>query len=471
MKAKYFRTIDYYTVFKLLFYLACFILAGTLGLKQYLSYLKNEDSTSMTYRKFNEEPQDIYPTYTICIKSLYGDIFRKDDFLGIPGEVYKNSLVYNHVLLGKCCKNSTIVEIASNMSYDKTLSFDISRFVIDKTTITREGEEINSWSNETNEITELRELFYRSYQDPNMVCLTNKVHFTPNLILKRDFLNLDAVKMNDELFTTYEMFIEFFIHQPDASISKLHDPILRIDQLQLQYIQNTSRMINIRINQVDVLEKREDAIVQCNASLATLDQMYRLSVINYVGCIPSYWKRFCQETKEYFLPVCNKKKEFEILSEFMPINFENGTKLFMPNCRHMTVTFDMAQADVSYSQGKIGFTLNYGSESYKYFKNVRSFSIYDFWSQLGGFVGMLLGYSLLQVPDIFIALIQMITNSFSNTSVKSGTDNIFVRNNIGIKTKFQLELPKYQTPNQRMETHLGYRNNENIINPENQMNY
>ena len=430
-------------VFKLLFHLACFILAGIMGWEQLNSYLRNEDSTSMSYRKFNEDFLDVYPTYSICIKSLYGDIFRSDDFLGIPGKAYRNSLVYNHILLGKCCKNTTITEFASNISYDEALSFDISRFVIDKITITREGDEINSWSNETNGIDELRESFYRSYQDPNMVCLTNRVQFKPNLILKRDFINLDAIKMNEELFTTYELFIEFFVHQPQASISKLHDPILRIDQMQLEYIQNTSRMVNVRINQVDVLEKREDAIVQCNASLTNLDQMYRLAVINFVGCVPSYWIRFYPEKEQSLLPLCSKKKQFQILSEFMPIYFENGTKLFMPNCRHMTITFDMAQADVSYSQGNIGFTINYGSESYKYFKNVRSFSIYDFWSQVGGFIGMLLGYSLLQVPDILMGIIQMISGNFSNEHGKPRANKKLRWNSIDTQMKAGTELPVY----------------------------
>ena len=434
-------------VFKLLFHLACFVLAGIMGWEQLNSYLRNEDSTSMSYRKFNDDFHDVYPTYTICIKSLYGDIFRTDDFLGIPGSAYRNSLVYNHILLGKCCKNTTIIEFASNISYDEALSFDIGRFVIDKVTITREGDEINSWSNETNEIDELRESFYRSYQDPNMVCLTNRVQFKPNLILKRDFINLDAIKMNEQLFTTYELFIEFFIHQPKASISKLHDPILRIDQMQLEYIQNTSRMVNVRINQVDVLEKREDAIVRCNASLTNLDQMYRLAVINFVGCVPSYWKRFYPEKEKSWLPLCDKKEEFQILSEFMPIYFENGTKLFMPNCRHMTITFDMAQADVSYSQGNIGFTINYGSESYKYFKNVRSFSIYDFWSQVGGFIGMLLGYSLLQVPDILMGMIQMIIGNFSNEHGKPRKNKSLRWNTIDIQMTAHTELPLYHKQN------------------------
>ena len=131
----------------------------------------------------------------------------------------------------------------------------------------------------------------------------------------------------------------------------------------------------------------------------------------------------------------------------MPIYFENGTKLFMPNCRHMTITFDMAQADVSYSQGNIGFTINYGSESYKYFKNVRSFSIYDFWSQVGGFIGMLLGYSLLQVPDILMGMIQMIIGNFSNEHGKPRKNKSLRWNTIDIQMTAHTELPLYHKQN------------------------
>ena len=100
------------------------------------------------------------------------------------------------------------------------------------------------------------------------------------------------------------------------------------------------------------------------------------------------------------LPSCNSRKQFSSFTKYLTPHFENGMKLFTQNCRHMTLTFDMAQEDISFQKGNLGFVMNYGPENYKHFTNFRSFSILDMWSQIGGFVGMLLGYSLLQAPDI-----------------------------------------------------------------------
>ena len=77
------------------------------------------------------------------------------------------------------------------------------------------------------------------------------------------------------------MDIEFFIHQPGSLITILNDPILRLSALQFEFLRNTSRFVTARINQVDVLEKREDAENACNKSLTNFDQMYTESVIKY----------------------------------------------------------------------------------------------------------------------------------------------------------------------------------------------
>ena len=39
-------------------------------------------------------------------------------------------------------------------------------------------------------------------------------------------------------------------------------------------------------------------------------------------------------------------------------------------------------------------------------KNVRSFGITNLWAGIGGYVGMILGFSFLQVPDIVSRLIR-----------------------------------------------------------------
>ena len=104
---------------KLVFKIGCFLVAGYLTYFQFKLYTTNEDSSSVSYRTFNAEHQDTYPSYTVCIQSAYGDIFKKDNFLGVDG--YSSSLIYNQILLGKCCKNKTLVEIGAALEFDEIL--------------------------------------------------------------------------------------------------------------------------------------------------------------------------------------------------------------------------------------------------------------------------------------------------------------------------------------------------------------
>ena len=95
----------------ILFQIGCFVIAGYMVNHQFQLYVNNEDSSSVSYRKFNAEPQDTYPTYTVCISSVYGDIFKGDDFLGISSiSPLPSSVVYNLILLGKCCNSEALLE-------------------------------------------------------------------------------------------------------------------------------------------------------------------------------------------------------------------------------------------------------------------------------------------------------------------------------------------------------------------------
>ena len=49
---------------------------------------------------------------------------------------------------------------------------------------------------------------------------------------------------------------------------------------------------------------------------------------------------------------------------------------------------------------KVKIQIEYAMKSYKKATNNRSFGILSLWSQIGGFVGMFLGYSLLQLPNV-----------------------------------------------------------------------
>ena len=393
-------------VLSVLFQLGCFILAGYLSYQQFEQYALNEDSSILGFHQFNKGPEDLYPAYTVCINSYdRGSIFRNNEnFLNI--EHYPSRLVYNQILQGKCCNDKTIVAKALAMDYEDVLDVNIKDYLLHKTTINKVGDVIHDWDHESNDPLDT---FYLSYQDPNMVCMTNKVRYSPNLHLKRDFLLFDAEKMYVNLMARsklyYHIIIDFFIHQPGSLISMLNDPILRLNALQIEFLRNTSRFVNVRVNQVEVLEKREDAEIRCNKSLTDFDLTYKESVVKSIGCIPRYWNHFLnnsgiEKMEETRIPNCKTKDQYLHASQYQPLYFQNGSKLFRQPCRQMTVSYDMSTSDISYKAGELGLTIYYGSENYKLFRNVQSYGIYDLTSQFGGIIGMFLGFSLMQAPLI-----------------------------------------------------------------------
>ena len=44
--------------------------------QQFKLYIHNEDSSSLSYRAFNHEEKDLYPTFSICLHSNEGGIFK-----------------------------------------------------------------------------------------------------------------------------------------------------------------------------------------------------------------------------------------------------------------------------------------------------------------------------------------------------------------------------------------------------------
>ena len=67
--------------------------------QQFKLYIDNEDSSSVSYRAFNQEEKDLYPTFSICLHSQEGGIFKPK-----PGKDRYESAIrlhkYHEILLG-----------------------------------------------------------------------------------------------------------------------------------------------------------------------------------------------------------------------------------------------------------------------------------------------------------------------------------------------------------------------------------
>ena len=80
---------------KVLFSMVCFLLAAYMTNTQVIRLLKNDDSTTIAFKRFNLSPDDKYPTFSMCFKGAelrwYNDKFIFDQF-GISSSKYEKLL-------------------------------------------------------------------------------------------------------------------------------------------------------------------------------------------------------------------------------------------------------------------------------------------------------------------------------------------------------------------------------------------
>ena len=85
-------------------------------------------------------------------------------------------------------------------------------------------------------------------------------------------------------------------------------------------------------------------------------------------------------------------------------NFKDILNSYNPPCDDMKVVTTIQRQPDGYSEKNFFLEFLYMDENYHEIVNLREFTIASFWSSAGGFIGMFLGYSLLQVPDVVSGL-------------------------------------------------------------------
>ena len=64
---------------------------------------------------------------------------------------------------------------------------------------------------------------------------------------------------------------------------------------------------------------------------------------------------------------------------------------------------------------KVNLKVEYATIGFREIRNYRAFGLLSLWSQIGGFIGIFLGYSLLQVPELTCGIIDWAKRVMNNT--------------------------------------------------------
>ena len=253
---------------------------------------------------------------------------------------------------------------------------------------------------------------YTSYQDWNRLCFTRKSEFSPVSTKNSEalFLNLTKLMEQDEVSR-----LHIYVHYPEDFIRNMDRQII-VPQIRRFNRQNSR--LDISISQIRILRKRPDAKQPCNPNTLETELQLFKSITKQIQCIPGYWK-FMSSRLSYY-PICNTTSQLDSVSKQL-LNTQNILRGYHPPCIDMS-----ADKSVNYPRAfgtakpkNLALKFIYMDDIYEEIVNKRNFDLENFGYAVGGFIGMFLGISLLQVPEVLGAWISTLTNPFYNRNTNN----------------------------------------------------
>ena len=425
--------------------IATFYLVGI----SFLHYVANNDASAVNTRKYNSRSMDVYPTYTLC---LVDDRAEKNSFkhhgmyrtgyiaanrgISWPNRSggrkawhkYRDFLRGNEnvdKLKGKerqimseidftrvtkpLAKYMKRIEVAER--FEKDLDSQKEVFGPNITSIDRNNPENRST---------YESMLYLSHQSPNTLCYTRKSSYTRNhkrVYEKLTFLALEVYKKSiSDIF--------LYVHHP----GQFHRRKIQALRINVYYGEHTvyyfNRKYDIEIITTDIFRKRTDAIENCNKEIDSDDDRHWIKGgVEILKCIPPFWKAFYEWQNSTF-STCKTPEQFQKVTKVLQRDEEQAG--YTQPCAEMSV--GVVQSEYKDNQlisqkhqegtsasdsGKLTIILKYPKSTYHEILNRREITFDSFWSSTGGFVGMFLGYSVMQVPQIIFVVVKWFMNQKS----------------------------------------------------------
>ena len=118
-------------------------------------------------------------------------------------------------------------------------------------------------------------------------------------------------------------------------------------------------------------------------------------MIKKVGCVPIYWKDL-DVNANADVGICDSREKFAMLKAMIS-SFKgvSGGR----SCTNMDILVINSKPE---NQGRKHITIrvSYLENTYQETENIQDFTFETFFSSLGGFIGIFLGYSMLQIPEL-----------------------------------------------------------------------
>ena len=372
-------------------------------LKNISRFHDDESVTTTTYKKYLDTENDKYPTFSVCFE---GDGLYRFNGSAIFNAYGINLRDYEMMVQGE--QAFQFEYDPSSMRYRKIPlppkyqpSNDIREEdlfqlpdIVKKASFIGAKQGQNILFGEKERISVVRsskeQPFYISYQSLKLFCLTRKQGNASDFIRHHDSVVFDMT------FRESSTILKIFVHYPGQLLRSFDNPSWTGTLLTGTHLEE----ILLRISQSTLLRKRSVHSDLCNNNIANHDMYLLESVINDTGCVPPYWKNIIDASSN--LDKCRSPKQFKKIHRLT-----NGYNRILENRESPCLDMFNAASRIENRINSVKICrkcayvkIVYVDKYYEEIKDEKDFGFEDFISNLGGFIGIFLGYSMLQIPQL-----------------------------------------------------------------------
>ena len=386
-------------------------------------YALDEDMTIIHMEKFHTKPDYIYPSVSICASDIFVES-RLTKF-GLNKTSYESFL-----------RGDFFTEDIDNIPYE-SVAYDPANYLLgikifqEIGTNGLQNPDHYYWYNhaQRNESSppqwkpSFRVNLFNHWYGHIYECLTVDAPFVLNehlswiqIIMKKSFLPRSVRPMSTNTGGLFMLSIGF----PGQR--------LRYSKTRTTWnseVTKKSYGMKFQVTGIDILQARNKKSRPCDEAWLGYDKNARLDMIRSVGCVPPYWKS--QYPDESF-QVCNNSNAMKKL--YLDLEWNQHTN----PCRRMTrLTTDFIEYPTMYHDKEFGTEymdkyfgvyLYFPKELFKNIVLVRSFDIQTLIGNAGGYIGLFLGNTLLQLPGFVYYLWKKLKHTFKSESRKRQIGNI-----------------------------------------------
>ena len=292
--------------------------------------------------------------------------------------------------------------------------------------------------------------FKEVYQDPTRQCYTPRVNrLNTRLIKKKERITLDLLEISKSYNTLFGSestgtipFFEIHVHLQGQFVRSLGKEISAFNVNDFladcpEYVSGHfgfpcyGSSLSFDLSQVTLLNSRHDAKSPCNPNTVDEDTQILETVLNQTGirCIPIYWKSIIENKFNY--RECTTDLQYRMIAETTGdfVSFEEVRSSLNPPCTEMIIVtnvekvpgrkerkYSFSPMDPEYPwlyEGEMMYldiNVRHVSDRYQAISNLRGFTGESCWAGVGGFVGIFVGVSLMQIPEILLDMFNLIKN-------------------------------------------------------------